>query len=342
MAKIDMQLHRRLEAEGFLHIQTHDAAPLLIHNYAPKTQYDRHWTPETLMSRGLITDHEGRIVARPFPKFFNLDEYVGLFGPLPKEPFEVYEKMDGSMGVLYFVDGQPRIATRGSFHSEQADKANEILRRRYSHVRFDPDLTYIFEIIYPENRIVVDYGDQEDLVLLGIFETRSGREQALQDIGLPLVQRYDGLKDLDAIRTMQDSNREGFVIRFASGLRVKVKFEEYVRLHRIISGVSARVIWEYLQEGSEMEALLERVPDEFYRWVKGVQTDLKARYAEIEATARAEFRTFPTRKEAAEYFLAQCTYPAVLFKMLDARPYDPIIWKMIRPEHQTPFRSDDS
>jgi hypothetical protein len=341
MEFISLELHRQLAEAGDLQINTHAEFPLLIHNYSAQVQYSRNWTPATLMSRGLITDLEGRVVARPFGKFFNLDEYIGLFGDLPGERFEVYEKMDGSLGILYFWDGKPYIATRGSFHSEQADFANTLLQKRYGHVNFDPAYTYLFEIIYPENRIVVDYGGMQDLVLLSIVHTATGAEQPLSpDLGLPIVKRYDGIEDLDRLRALEEANKEGFVVRFAGGLRVKVKFEEYVRLHRVMTGMNSRVIWEHLQAGEDLAAFLEKVPDEFYQWVRKVEADLKAEYAAIEAQAKSEFRVLEDRKATAEYFFRECKHPAILFKMLDGKSYAEIIWKSIRPAHQPAFRPD--
>lgn len=341
MTHIDIDAHWDLEARGYLQIGRHPSLPLLIHNYSQTTQYERNWTPETLMSRGLITDLEGRVVARPFGKFFNLDEHVGLMGPVPEEPFEVYEKMDGSLGIIYHWDGQHAIATRGSFQSDQAIKATEIFAQKYAHLQLNPEHTYLVEIIYPDNRIVVDYGGLEDLVLLGIMETATGRELPLMDVGLPIVRRYDGVSDLEALRAIQEDNKEGFVVRFRNGLRVKLKFDEYVRLHRIVTGVNTRTVWEVLMAGESLEAFLERVPDEFYKWVRKVEADLREEYRLIEETCKREYRTFETRKEAAAYFQAECTYPAILFRMLDGRSYDEIIWKLIRPEHQKAFSADD-
>lgn len=339
MQRINLELHYQLQESGYLHIQNHRELPLLIHNYSPKTQYERIWNDVTLASRGLITDLEGIVVARPFPKFFNLDEHISTVGPLPEEPFEVFDKMDGSLGILYHYKGHSSFATRGSFHSEQADRANAILQRKYSQVQFDPSITYLFEIIYPENRIVVQYGELEDLILLGMIETSTGLEIPLQDIGIPLVTRYQGIQDLEQLRTLEESNREGFVIRFAGGLRVKLKFEEYVRLHKVLTGVTKRTIWEYMRDGLSMDDLLDRVPDEFYQWVKQVKTELQESYAEIEAICKSEFRPIPVRKEAATYIMS-CTYPRILFRMLDGRNYSDIIWKMIYPEHAKAFSEE--
>lgn len=339
MAQIDIERFYELEKEGLLFINRHEDAPLLIHNYTQKVQYERIWTPETILSRGLITDLQGNIVARPFGKFFNLEEHIEHVGPLPQEPFEVYEKMDGSLGIIYFIEGEPRIATRGSFGSEQSIKANEILREKYGHLTFDPSYTYLLEIIYPENRIVVDYGEKEDLVLLGVIEPKTGREVSLDDIdpGLPKVKRYDGINDLAQLRAVEEYNKEGYVIRFSGGLRVKVKFEEYVRLHRIIAGVSARVIWEFMMQGESIDEMLEKVPDEFYKWVKSVQVDLRSQFKTIEDETRSHYRELADRKETAAYFNSLPVNSKILFRMLDGKSYDDIIWRMIRPDHQTPF-----
>jgi RNA ligase len=260
---------------------------------------------------------------------------------VPEEPFEVYEKMDGSLGIIFHWEGKAQVATRGSFESDQAIKANAILREKYSHVAFDPACTYLVEIIYPENRIVVNYDGLEDLILLAVLHTSTGKEMPITDIGLPMVRRYDGIRDLKALQSIQEDNKEGFVVRFASGLRVKVKFEEYVRLHRILTGVNARTVWEVLKDNGNLDTYLESVPDEFYKWLRGVEADLRAEYDVVEARCKAEFRYFDDRKEAAAYYLQHTSQPPIMFRMLDGRPYDEIIWKLIKPAFQKPFALND-
>jgi hypothetical protein len=333
-AKIKEQIQGKYIAET-----KHPEADLYIYNYMPQVQYERYWTPETLACRGLILDDQGNVIARPFPKFFNLEEYQD---PIPVEPFEVYEKLDGSLGILYFVHEKPRIATRGSFTSDQALKATELLYKEYSNSleHLDPKLTYLFEIIYPQNRIVVDYGGKEMLTLLTVIETATGQERPLPDIGFPLVKRYDGIKDLAELKAIEAKNQEGFVIRFQSGLRLKVKFEEYKRLHRILTQVSTKTIWEYLRDGRPLETLLDKVPDEFYAWVKSTKADLEAQYAVIEEAARSEFKDLGNRKENAFYYQT-CTYPGILFSMLDGKDYSQVIWRMVKPDFEKPFTSDD-
>ncbi len=333
---IDFDAIQAQVAEGYINVQQHPAADLRIFNYSSKAQFDWHWTPETLVCRGLIVDGQNQIIARPFPKFFS---YEQLNGQVPSEPFEVYEKLDGSLGILYWIEDEPALATRGSFVSEQARRATLIFRERYAHLPFERAHTYLFEIIYPENRIVVDYGATEELFLLAVIETASGHELSLPQLGLPVVKRYDGVSDFNELLARQEANREGFVVRFQSGQRVKLKFEDYKRLHKLLTGVSARHIWEILRAGQDLAAIIERVPDEYYQWVRGLEAELRERYAQIEQQAQRDFKVLGDRKETALYFQT-CANPGILFSMLDGKDYSQHIWKQIRPRGENTFRCD--
>jgi RNA ligase len=337
--KIDFDAINREIDQGYINAQWHPSGELLILNYSQRAQYDWRWNAETMQCRGLIVDEDNRIVARPFPKFFS---YEQLNGVVPNEPFEAYEKLDGSLGVLYFHQDSPAIATRGSFTSPQAVRATEILRQKYSGVSLDSRLTYLFEIIVPENRIVVDYGDTEDIVLLATIETATGCEVPTPEIGFPVVKRYDGINDFAELLSQQDGSREGFVVRFQSGQRVKIKFDEYKRLHKLLTGVNPKHIWQALMAGDDLNKLIERVPDEYFQWVKATEAELRARFDEVESATEAIFASRPlsaSRKDAASYF-RQFDNQDVLFLMLDGKPYADKIWKKLRPEAAAAFRCD--
>ena len=324
---MDIEAIQREIEDGFIHQQLHPTAPLRILNYSQKSQFDWRWNAETTLCRGLIVDDEWKIVARPFPKFFSVEQ---LGGVVPREPFEVFEKLDGSLGILYRVDGEPRIASRGSFVGPQAVRATEILHRKYAHVPLDDSMTYLFEIIYPENRVIVDYGATEDLILLAVIETDTGIEHPLRDIGFPTVRKYDGVRDFDELMAMEAPNREGFVVRFESGQRVKLKFEEYKRLHKILAGVNTQHVWEALRAADSVNPLVERVPDEFHDWVRETENTLRTEFVKIEFEARREMRFSGSRKELAAYF-KQCQHSSLMFTMLDGGDYRDQIWRMIKP-----------
>ena len=333
--------------EKYISVQKHPSMDLLIYNYTQKCQFDRVWNDETLQCRGLITDLEGNVKARPFKKFFNYGEATDI----PAEKFEVFDKLDGSLGIMYFDENEfPHIATRGSFTSEQAIKATEMLHSKYPLDIYDKNLTYLFEIIYPENRIVVDYGDTEDIILLTIRDTETGIELSHNDMVklygdfFKTVHRFDFDQPLEKIKEVVRDNAEGFVIRFEGGDRLKLKYEEYVRLHRLVTGVNAKTIWELLRANQPFEELMERVPDEFFAWVNKTKTELIEEYELLEKMAQKHFEiiaTLPTRKDQALSIQKHAPeVSGVIFKMLDGQPYQDIIWKMIRPRADKPWKED--
>jgi len=316
-------------ADGYIGVRTHPVLPLRILNYTPKTQYERHWNPATLACRGLIIDDQDKVVARPFHKFFNYEELETV----PVGPFKVFDKADGSMLIIAIYEGQKIFATRGSFTSEQAVKAKEIYEANYSHIELDPEYTHIFEVIYPANRIVIDYGPLEDIIQLATIHTASGREAALVT-GFPHIKAYD-IHDLSLLLRAEGPNREGFVVRYDTGERLKIKFAEYKRLHRLMTNVTEKSILELLIAGEPLDSLLDTVPDEYYKWVRATEAKLLALYQGFEGQALKEFEGIPkdalTRKDIALYFLT-CKHASVLFSMLDGKEYASQIWKLVAQE----------
>ncbi|MBA2451371.1 MAG: 2'-5' RNA ligase [Chloroflexi bacterium] len=339
--RIPIDAIEELVAQRYVSVQKHPTADLYIYNYTPKAAWEKRWTPETRMCRGLILDGAGNVVQRPFEKFFNWGDPAA--GPIPlDEPFEVYEKVDGSLGILHWAEAEPALATRGSFTSTQAVQGTRILREQYGHTwaGLERRLTYLFEIIYPLNRIVVDYGRREDIVLLAVIETATGRDLSLggfESLGFPVVERHDGVTDFRELAEVQASNREGYVVKFASGLRLKIKLEEYVRLHRLVTGVTHRRIWEALRMGIPLATLKDTASADYRQWVDDVAAEIQGRYRAIEDEARRDFKDLGDRKANALYY-ATCRHPAVLFRMLDGRPYDDVIWRLVRPEQSSPFK----
>jgi hypothetical protein len=327
--------------DGLLYKQVHPTLPLTIWNYTEKVQYENLWDEVTLMCRGLVTDHTGDIVATPFKKFFNIEE--GKY--TPTETFEVYEKMDGSLGIVFWYEGQWVVATRGSFSSDQAIKARELLKKYNTDIMFR-HMTFCFEIIYPENRIVLDYGGEEKLVLLGAFD-KWGKDYDMSDWdewGFDVVKKYDGIKDYKQLKEMVKNDQEGFVVKFSNGNRVKVKGVEYLRLHKIMTNVSTTGIWEYLKNGEDVMELLKDVPDEFYTKIKNYVKELRYSYFQISEDAGKKFdgkmygkyndkEPITDRKEFAEWVSEQPKHlSGILFRMFDRKDYSEIIWNLIKPE----------
>jgi len=231
--KIDLKILNKYIDEGWIIRNEHPTLPISIYNYSPKTQYDGKFDDVTRMCRGLVLDNEGNIVAKPFPKFHNLEEHDPK--DIPNEPFEVYEKYDGSLGIVFYYKGDWHVATRGSFISDQAIKGKEFLKdisilKNHPYGPLHRKWTYLFEIIYNSNRIVCEY-PFEGLVLLAIYDNESGNEVDLKEVeklvalfsDVKIARRYNGISDYSILGGMISNDREGYVVRFKNGFRVKIK-----------------------------------------------------------------------------------------------------------------------
>jgi len=332
--------------EGLLFKQVHPTLPLTIWNYSDRVQYDDLWNETLLMCRGLVTDNEGNIVARPFNKFFNQEEGKHI----PTSEFDVYTKLDGSLGIFFNYNGEWIMATRGSFTSDQAIKGMEMLSK-YDYNKLHKDYTYLFEIIYSDNRIVCQY-DFEDVVLLGMIHTKTGQEvdihngelrfrNLISNIGLRVVKKYDGITDYNTLKGMIKDDEEGFVVRFSNGNRMKIKGVEYLRLHKIMTNVSTTGIWEVLSTGGDMDEILKDVPDEFYKKIKDYVKELRYTYHSMQEHAGKLFdalyesydRELPEKSKYAQWVkqFDKHLHP-ILFRMYDEKDYSSYIWKLIRPE----------
>ena len=363
MEKFNFKKIDKLIQDGYISERHHKDFPFKILNYTAKCQYESNWCFETLNCRGLILDEDNKIIARGMSKFFNYGEYgkdtkLGKELP-PYKSFDVYEKLDGSLGILYTrPDGELAIATRGSFESDQALMGTKILQKKLPKLQINPDCTYLWEIIYPENRIVIDYGDETDLVLLAIIENATGKDIKRSHLesfartwkcSITRMYDYKTVDELiDGMKKVTDKDKEGYVIQFNTGLRVKMKYEEYVRLHKIITGVNTKGIWEMMRDGESLESLIEKVPDEFHKWITETSGNFEKEYKKLEKKAEkviskiGKDNPVMTRKEIAKIFLRKTNkeISGILFSMLDEKPYDKIIWKLIKPKQAKAFKEE--
>ena len=365
---MNLETLHKYHNEGLLMKQTHPTLPLTIWNYTPKVQYESLWDDVTMQCRGLITeDTTGKVLVRPFKKFFNYEEVVGK-GVIPSKGDYVYiqEKMDGSLGILFNYNGEWVMATRGSFTSDQAIRGMEILKRKYPV--FDrawmTEYVYLVEIIYPENRIVVDYGEEKITFLSVVLnEGFSGwtptDEPEVHWTTAQMVLHNNGVDEDDLVKTEQhfnfsdelykslkeknETNKEGFVLRFQPGnFRMKIKFEEYVRLHKIMTNLSTTAVWEVLSEGGSMESILTDVPDEFYDKIKEYENELVGQFNILKReyewifnkTRNVYFEVYEKEFNRGEFagLAKRYKYPSILFALLDGKDISPIIWKIVKPE----------
>lgn len=210
------------------------------YNYVAPDTFDH---PAALECRGIKFHPDGRLMARPLHKFFNVGEKVDS-DVLPWYlPHTIHEKLDGSMVHPAIVGSELRLMTRAGVTdtAKQAEKHlnNDIIE--FCMGCTQKGSTPIFEYTGPDNLIVIKY-DEPQLTLLAIRDNKTGEYTPVD--ALPVIaQRYnipwalkytwDGKGWASFItHTRNMVGKEGFVIVWEDGSRVKIKGDDYVLKHK--------------------------------------------------------------------------------------------------------------
>lgn len=353
-------------SNNFISMQKHPDYELYIYNYTKLAQITKGaWdSPAVLQCRGLITDNKGNIVARGMPKFFNYGQPEAPDISLDEQVVTM-DKVDGSLGILYPIPGYPgefAVATRGSFTSDQALRATYIWNCKYAgngndfgwwrkNDAFDI-ATPLFEIVYPQNRIVLDYDGMEDLVLLGYMSTVNHIFHPPSSIDSWPGPRatYLPYKSLrSALEAPPRENAEGMVIVADSGRKlVKLKQEDYLELHKIVTGLNKKTVWRHLADGRPLSEFTMNLPDEFIEWTENVAIDLLNQANEITSDARRKFQMVlrevedPWNRKEFALKVKGHELAKYLFALLDSRDIWQMAWEEIEPRgDERPFGEDN-
>lgn len=310
---------------------------LLLFDYTAKAQYAARWNFFERVSRGLIIHaRTGEIVARPFDKFFNWFE-----GGRKAQGHivTVTEKVDGSLGILFRVNGGYRITTRGDFNSPQGAWATQFLNAQYDLRDLGNEWTLLFEIVYPENRVVIDYQGREALVLLAARNRFTGAylpffpdlyELAQKyNFPLPEVHTFNNITEILERTGTLPKEQEGYVVEFSDGERYKFKGDRYLELHKLISGLSFKHTLEAVQAGT-LDYIREQIPDEYLGELNAWVAQIESVVATTKQNVQAAFDAAPkdSRKDFALW--AQQHHKKLapyLFALLDGKDYTPLIYR---------------
>lgn len=348
--KFTPQLANKLLELKLIRKQVHPTLPLTIWNYTQSAQYRQAWDeyPILLHLRGLVTENNSYdIVARPFKKFFNIEENKHM---LTKD-FVIQEKLDGSLGICFWYNSAWHMATRGSFSSDQAIKGRELLNTYSVSTGMIPGYTYLFEIIYPENRICVDYHGKEKLVVLGVVHTGSGKEckfKEMESEGFEIVPEYPFTPDLQRLKMRIPNNKEGYVVTFSNGDRCKIKGEEYCRLHRLMTNVTTYSVYDALLNNTPIEHIVDGLPDEMFEDVRTFIDDIQRKRDIIYETCYSSLMyILSNHANANPYYhkkfvaldIKACLYSKYMFRMLKDESDDHLdtktmILKDLKPEYR--------
>lgn len=282
----------------------HEEFPLVILNYnqieSPKTH------PIVRECRGLVLEKgTWNIVAKSFDRFFNLGEDLENSKKFDWGCFDVTEKMDGSLIIVFYYGGKWHINTRGTFG--YTDNVNFTGKTWDEYIRpllkdkFDlmsKNYTYVFEFVSIFNKIVRVYAEM-DVYLIGAFVKDDSdvfvelvgdklKEHVLC-VGLKQVKSLN-LKSLNQVQEYlewleeNDPTNEGVVVRDRNGMRLKIKSKTYLSLHRMYNndGPSPKNLLSFVLSG-EKDELLSYFPEyaEEYEKVESVVEEAKNKLIDV-------------------------------------------------------------
>lgn len=353
--------------QGLVDTSFHPTFPLVIFTYSRKCVAEQAWDHVTRKCRGLIANTEtDDIVARPFEKFFNYGDPAAGYpesGPVGIEPDTIYEKIDGFLCTLYEWQGKNYIASKGSFDSPHAKWATATYNNYLpAGGTWPKGYTVVFEGITKNLRIVVDYGDREELVLIGMVNIETGEELSHMSLmtwasanGFAIAHVYKNMKVADAAQQALNTdvkNFEGFVAYWSrpgeTPFRLKIKYQDYLRIHRLVTGVSPKRVLEALQNGwtGELDEWTNESTPWFNHFIKKWRGVLDAKYTELLTASDTRYQQcyreaildaqqnghIWTRKEWAMAFKHEDEeLHSILFARLDGKDVAPFIWKRVKP-----------
>ena len=104
---------------------------------------------------------------------------------------------------------------------------------------------------------------------------------AKASIRLALRFKYDNIAELIATAKKLPASEEGFVLRFTDGTRVKIKGDEYCRIHKLISNITPLAIWEMMWKGDDLETWRKQIPEEFHKDFDQIEDILKTNHRKL-------------------------------------------------------------
>lgn len=243
--------------------------------------------------RGLKFGPDGRVIARPFHKFFNFGEKPETAALDLGVGHVVMHKLDGSMIHPAMVDGELVFMTRMGATDiaarAQAFASPEVIR--FCRNVLDAGDTPIFEWCSPDNRIVVPYAEPR-LSLLAIREMATGAYHpwsfvaaAAGQHGVSVVETVEPIRDASAFvaHTRGLIGAEGYVVRFDTGLTVKIKADDYVLRHRSKDqiGLEKNALGTVLR--GQVDDLVPLLPDHDAAALARYAVEVEARVSELTA-----------------------------------------------------------
>lgn len=278
-------------------------------------------------SRGIILDEENnwQIISYSYDKFFNYGEPLAI--DINWNTATVYDKLDGSLMVLYFYDNQWQVQSSGT-----ADGSGQVHGFPLSFAQLfwnvwdelkyrlpqETDYCFSFELLTPYNRIVVQQ-NKNNLVLHGVRNIKTLQEEKPQiwaeKYGFNLVKTfplYNNWRDIiKAAEKLAPTEAEGYVICDDNFHRIKVKSPQYVAWAHFRSSFSTRKMLQIILN-NEGDEFLNYYPE----WTK-LYYDIQQKYEKLITEIQdkyQQYQSIPIQKDFA-FAVKHLPYSGILFAL---------------------------
>jgi RNA ligase len=227
--------------------------------------------PVVQQARGIILDEakNWEIVSYSYSKFFNYGELLAL--NIDWRSTKIYDKLDGSLMVLYPYEGHWHVQSSGTADAQGKILPHDVTFRDLFWQTWQ-SLGYVlpsilpyslsFELLTPLNRIIVPQ-NKVRLVLHGVrnLETLQEEDPILwatkynwEAVGIYSFHSWEAL--LEASKVLKPDMGEGYVVCDGNYQRIKVKSPHYIALHQLKDSLSPKRLLEVVlnNEGDEVLA----------------------------------------------------------------------------------------
>lgn len=348
MPYIDLNRLNELRELGFVRTNVKDG--LMVATYKELARFDPGFSfddPVLRGCRGVVFEEDtGLIVGHCMPKFFNVGEKEETkYDNLPKDQdYMVLNKEDGSMLTSFVYKGKLYHATKGSFNNIYIDHAYQYLPEMYAA----DDLTFVSEIRIPDDveQMARVTRRPEGLYLITAFHNASGAEmsrehcEALAEMyGIGIVDKVD--MTLEELKENHYSLKgtEGWVVKFADGLRVKFKTAWYMSLNRILDEIDTperarSYVKEMLTTHKDGDTFsmdwLETIPEEYKQAIELASFDVITKFT-ITSALIESYVSLNKHLPRKDFALAvkDFEYPWCYFHAYDSKPFGELLWKNI-------------
>lgn len=233
--------------------------------------------------RSLVIDVKNEnIVLSPFKKFRNLNE--GEENSLENirkklnnaKSVEITNKLDGSMQSARFYNGEIVMSGSQAIDPANSWRLQDGYKKVFNDLNYirmiseNPEFTFIFEYITLEDAHVVSYKEEEQgLYLIGMRNVFNGEQLSYNQVrryskmyNVKMTKIFDKTFDevMNETQIWKSNEMEGFVINI-DGFMFKLKCDDYVKIHRILSNISSiNLIIKNIADGT-FDDLISKVPE---------------------------------------------------------------------------------